>query len=282
MLINALTYNLSWATQINKVLGSEADFVEACQKEYKTGGKECTKNAIANIGKLPKLDLIGLQEVNSDIEKKVMKVQSNLKQFKRGTAGRSIISILWNPSIFGELVFETDFNLVKDDDRPCLILVFKKGEEIFVIINLHMPWAKKRSEAIKTLENTINKNKILRENIYKENAKIIMMGDFNDINTSINKNSPLILRKSRNNEKNGKTLRLKYNKTKAQARKTLKSCCWHKPKHQYKYFSDTGDYILVNKNIKEKSIKIPEIFRKAGRLHRLFSDHMPVFAELIL
>ena len=83
-------------------------------------------------------------------------------------------------------------------------------------------------------------------------------------------------------ENNGKTLRLKYNKTRAQARKTLKSCCWHKPKHQYKYFSDTGDYILVNKNVKEKSIKIPRIFRKVGRLNRLFSDHMPVLSQLVL
>ena len=33
MLVNVLTYNMSWAAQVNKVLGSEADFVEACQKE---------------------------------------------------------------------------------------------------------------------------------------------------------------------------------------------------------------------------------------------------------
>ena len=36
-MINVLTYNISWATQINKTLGSEADFVEACQKTYKKG-----------------------------------------------------------------------------------------------------------------------------------------------------------------------------------------------------------------------------------------------------
>ena len=34
MKINVLTYNMSWATQSNKVLGSEADFVKACQKKY--------------------------------------------------------------------------------------------------------------------------------------------------------------------------------------------------------------------------------------------------------
>ena len=81
------------------------------------------------------------------------------------------------------------------------------------------------------------------------------------VNTSINKNKPLVIKN------NKKTIKLKYNKTKAyKQEKLLKTCCWHKPKHQYKNFSDTGDYILVNKNIKQKSIKIPEIFRRAGRL----------------
>ena len=41
MIINVLSYNISWATQANKMLGSEADFVEACQKAYKTGGLQC-------------------------------------------------------------------------------------------------------------------------------------------------------------------------------------------------------------------------------------------------
>lgn len=68
--INVLTYNISWATQANKVLGSEADFVKACQKKYKLGGVQCINNAINNLSKLPSLDLIGLQEVNSEIEKK--------------------------------------------------------------------------------------------------------------------------------------------------------------------------------------------------------------------
>ena len=104
MKINILTYNVSWATQVNKILGSEADFVEACQKKYKKGGEQCIKNAINNINKLKKLDLVGLQEVNSDIENEIMKKQSNLKQFTRGTIGLSTVSTLWNPEIFGELL----------------------------------------------------------------------------------------------------------------------------------------------------------------------------------
>ena len=31
----------------------------------------------------------------------------------------------------------------------------------------------------------------------------------------------------------------------------------------------------TNKNIKHKSIKIPDIFKKKGIYNRLFSDHMP-------
>lgn len=274
MLVNVLTYNMSWATQVNKVLGSEADFVEACQKEYKNGGIQCTKNAITNIGKLKDLDLIGLQEVNSNIENEIMKAQPNLKKFNRGVIGLSTVSTLWNPEIFGELLNKETINLIDGDDRPCLILIFKKNNQIFVIINLHMPKSDKIINAIKTINIFINKNKSIKEYIFNNNAKIIMMGDFNDTKTIINKNNPLVL------ENNKKTVKLKYNKTKAQSIKTLKSCCWHKPNHKYKPFVGTGDYILVNKNIKQKSIKIPKIFKKPGRTNRLFSDHMPVISTI--
>lgn len=137
-----------------------------------------------------------------------------------------------------------------------------------------MPWFINKNHALKKIDNIIDKNKNIRNAIFNKNSKIIMFGDFNDYKTTINKNQPLKL-----NYKN-KTVRLKYNKTKKNARKTMKSCCWHKPKHKYKYFSDTGDYILVNNNIKQKSIYIPSIFKVRGRNNRLYSDHMPVLAEL--
>ena len=270
MLINVLTYNISWATQVNKALGSEADFVEKCQKIYKKGGLQCTKNAIENIGKLPTLDLIGLQEVNSNIEEKIMSVQPNLIKFKRGKIGLSTVSTLWNPEIFGNLIYTKNLNLVKNDDRPCLVLVFRKDKQIFVIINMHMPWAEKRQEAIKTLQSFIDKNKMLKKYVFDDNTKIIMLGDFNDPKTTINKDNPIILKD------NKKTIRLKYNKTKLQAKRTLKSCCWHKLKHKYKNFDDTGDYILVNKNVKQKSIIIPKIFMDGN----LSSDHRAVLSVL--
>ena len=46
MIINCLTYNISWATQANILAGSESNFVEACQKQYKKGGIQCTNNLL--------------------------------------------------------------------------------------------------------------------------------------------------------------------------------------------------------------------------------------------
>ena len=68
--INVLTYNMSWATQINKTLGSESDFVEACQEKYPDGGITCNENAIKKLKSLDNIRLMGIQEVNSEIEKK--------------------------------------------------------------------------------------------------------------------------------------------------------------------------------------------------------------------
>jgi len=271
MLINVLSYNMSWATQVNKMLGSEADFVEACQKNHKKGGFQCTKDAITNIGKLDKIDLIGLQEVNSALEQEIMKVQPSLKKYERGLTKQAIVSILWNPEIFGEKIYSASLNLLKSDDRPCLILITKKDDITYVLINLHMPWSINRDEASYNLNNFINKTKNIKQYM---SGKIIMMGDFNDPKTTIHLNNPFIIKL------NNEVIKLNYNLTKNKAKKTLKSCCWHKPKHKYKYFSDSGDYILVNKNIKQKSIKIPAIFKKSGRVNRLFSDHMPVLSVL--
>jgi len=289
MMINCLTYNTSWATQENIIAGSEANFVEECQKQYKKGGKQCSSNALKKLKKLDNLDLVCLQEVNSDIEVQLMKTHTHLKKFKRGKVGLSSVSTLWNPEAFGSLVYNDVFNVSnKSDDRPCLVLIFKKNNEYIIVINVHTTCMSmtgtikemkdcniKHNRVTNILGNQLFKNEKIKKFI-NENTKIIMMGDFNDSNTIIHKNSPLTI-KYRN-----KSFKLYHKKTKSQARKTLKSCCWHKPKHKFKYFSDTGDYILVNDNVKQQTIFIPEIFRKAGRLNRLYSDHMPVMSKLKL
>ena len=52
--INALTYNISFATQINKAIGSEKDFVEACQYKYKTVVNNVTQMQLKILKKLKK------------------------------------------------------------------------------------------------------------------------------------------------------------------------------------------------------------------------------------
>lgn len=276
--VRVLTYNISWATQINKELGSEADFVKQCQISYKKGGIQCTKDAIKNIGKLKPLDLVCLQEVNSDVEGKIMKVQPTLKKFKRGNVGLSTVSTLWNLDVFGELVYDTTINLTEGDDRPCLILLLKKDNQYFVIINLHAPWRYKKNKknTIRIIKEAIERDSRLKSVFFSKEAKIIAGGDFNDAKTELNRDSPIVI-----SDKN-RTVKLRYKDSKKMARKTLKTCCWHERGNKYGYFTDTGDYILVNKNIKQKSIKIPDIFKRMGRLNRLFSDHMPVESVLEL
>tara|TARA_B110000114_G_C15008322_1_gene363676 strand:+ start:217 stop:1014 length:798 start_codon:yes stop_codon:yes gene_type:complete len=265
---------MSWATQKNILAGTEKDFVAACQKEYKKGGKKCTKTAIEKIGTLPRLDLMFIQEVNSELEKQIMKVQPNLKDYKRAKIGMTIVSTLWNPEVFGKLIFEDSLNLTnsKKNVRPCQILVFEKTDNEFILlINAHLPHKKKfMDRAMKKIQKKIFSNKFIQEVVSNQNIKIIFGGDFNDEHTILHKNRPLIINK----------VKLTHIKTKKQAKKTLKSCCWKKnPK---KYFSDTGDYILVNKNVKQLEIEIPKIFKKNGRKNRLFSDHMPVFSKLVI
>ena len=266
-MINVLSYNMSWATQVNQVMGSEANFVEACKNTYTQGGFKCTTNAIKNIKTLPKLDLMCIQEVNSNVEDKIKNVQPNLTQFKRGKVGLSTVSTMWNPNAFGKLVQEHVVNLSnKNDSRPALFLVFEKNNEKIVIVNVHMPWVI-REYTKNILDKVFKKLKVTN------NDKIMMVGDFNDSKTTIHRNRPLSLKKK---------IKLSLNKNKKELKKTLKSCCWHKKGHKYGYFTDTGDYVLVNKNIEQVSLEIPKIFKKRGKLNRLFSDHMPVFSTLKL
>jgi endonuclease/exonuclease/phosphatase family metal-dependent hydrolase len=271
MKINAMTYNLSWATQINRVLGSEADFVKECQRLYNRGGKQCTDNAIQGIGTLKDIHLMGLQEVNSKIEPKLKKVQPNLQTYERGTYGNSTVSILWDPEIFGKIRYKYVFNLHKTESRPCLMILTDKN---FLFINLHSPWE------TETLSETLSKHLLKKNPISKhmnEQTKIIVMGDFNDDKSLLTKTKPLLIKTNKK-----RTLRLKHTKSKQQLQSSLRSCCWHELKHKYGHFDSTGDYILTNKHVKQVSMFIPEIFNKKRRNNTMFSDHKPVMSELII
>lgn len=275
-MINVLSYNMSFATQINKSIGSEKDFVEQCQKEYKQGGIQCNLNAIKNFGKLNELHLMGIQEVNSAIERKIKKVQPKLKKHKRAKIGLSTVSILWDPTIFGNKISDYSFNLVdKNDYRPCLIILTKKNNDLFLLINLHSPW--KTEILSKVISKKINQSspKSIKDAFQNKETKIIIMGDFNDNDAIINKKTPLKLTIKK------KRILLHNNKSKKQLKTKLKTCCWHKKGHKWKHFDSPGDYILTNQNIQQLSMYIPKIYDFKQRNRLLFSDHKPVMSSLV-
>jgi len=277
MKINVLTYNMSWATQINKVMGSESDFVKECQRLYKKGGKTCNENAIQGIKTLKNIHLMGIQEVNSKIEPKIKKVQSKLKNYERGSFGNSTVSILWDPSIFGKCIDKLVFNLSESNDsRPCLILLTKKNNQFFLLINIHASWEFKFLPKYLSKNLSNSENILIKEKFKDKNTKIIVMGDFNDNNCDITKNKPLSFKI------NKKKLSVKHNKTKKELKKSLRSCCWHEKGHKWGHYTDTGDYILTNDQVKQLSMYIPKYFNKKHRNRLMFSDHKPVISELLI
>ena len=260
MKINVLTYNMSWATQINKIMGSESDFVKECQRLYKKGGKTCTKNAIHGIGSLKEIHLMGIQEVNSKIEPKIRKVQPKLKKYERGTYGSSTVSLLWDPLIFGELIDKMVFNLCKpNESRPCLILLTQKDDQFFLLINLHASWEFNLLPKFLSKNLSLSKNKLIKGKFKDKNTKIIVMGDFNDNECKINKRKPLTIKI------NKKKILVKHNKTSSELMKSLKSCCWHEKGHKWSHFDSPGDYVLTNDQVKQKNMFIPKIFDKKGK-----------------
>ena len=273
--VNALTYNMSWATQVNKVLGSEWDFVEACQKKYKDGGIKCNENAIKKLKSLKKVHLMGIQEVNSRIENKISKVQPLLNKYKRGKIGLSTVSIMWDSNVFGNVKEQLLFNLSSNDDRPCLILLTKKGNDTFLLINFHSPYRMKGLKDSLSKEISSSNKEMIKKSFNDENIKIIVFGNFNDDKGLLNTKKPLKFKVDK------KEISVKHIKTKEQLQKSLKSCCWHKAGYKYGHFEGPGDYILTNNNIKQSKIYIPKEFNKTSRLETLLSDHKPVMAELI-
>ena len=274
--INVLTYNMSWATQINKTLGSESDFVEACQEKYPDGGITCNENAIKKLKSLDNIRLMGIQEVNSEIEKKIKKNLPQLDKYKRGKVGLSTVSIMWDSNTFGNLKSYLLFNLSSTDDRPCLILLTKKNNKKFILMNIHAPW---RMEGLKeSLSKNISScnKKLIKKAFRDKDIKIIVLGDFNDDKGLLNINNPLnfIVDKEK--------ISVGHIKNKSQLNKSLKSCCWHKNGHEYGYFIGPGDYILINSNLNQLELYIPKEFNSNLRSKNLYSDHKPVISKIII
>ena len=264
--VRALTYNLSWASQKKIVAGSEADFVQDCINKK----IDCYKEALKHIEFLHAsntFDVIGIQEVEDpDLVTSICK-KTGLDGWYRGATWHSTekiysgCAIMWNTQTLGTMETGKTINLapIDKDARTCIIITTSKAINLIVA---HFPWLTTRLD-VKAVTNIINAHITL-------DGPIIILADTNDYNTLITKETPLII----------KNKFLSHGLSKTEARKYLKSCCWHKTGHEYPNFNDTGDYIL------SENVELIEIAwhhpSNDDKEFALYSDHMPVSATILL
>jgi endonuclease/exonuclease/phosphatase family metal-dependent hydrolase len=269
--VQALTYNLSWASQENKLLGSEEDFVRRCNYLK----RNCYKEALNKIEELHNeinFDVIGIQEVADPELVTEIRKRTGLQGWYRGATWNnearaySGCAIFWNTGLLGTMASSKTINLAQPDDdgkcdaRTCCII--NTTNDINLIV-AHFPWLNNK-------DDVSNISKIITMHI-SSNGPIIILADTNDSKTLISKENPL---KIKNKE-------LSHGLMKQEAKTILKSCCWHEHNHEkYKHLADTGDYIL-SENV--ENIIIPIIRPTNYKTDkRLYSDHMPVIATVIL
>ena len=271
--VQALTYNLSWASQKNIVAGSEEDFVRQCQSI----NRNCYEEALKKITELHKefqFDIIGIQEVDHpELVSEICKI-TGLKGWSRGATWNSEAkaysgcAIFWNIGTLGTMASCKTINLAQLDDkkdewdaRTCCIINTTKDINLIVA---HFPWLTSNDDVRKISE-------IISTHI-SSNGPIIILADSNDSKTFISNDNPLII----------KNKALSHGLTKQDAKKHLTSCCWHIKDHPKKYghLTSTGDYIL-SENVKNITIPIPKPSNNINET-MLYSDHMPVVATVIL
>ena len=109
--IKILSYNISWASQLNVVKGSEARFVKRCQKKK----IKCYNNLIKNLPDIGQLHIAGFQEVvDETLHSKIPNI-SNPSYFYgkvKNIETNTIITLLtvWDSAKIGDMVFATCFN----------------------------------------------------------------------------------------------------------------------------------------------------------------------------
>ena len=273
--IQALTYNLSWASQKKVKAGSEADFVEKCISINRDCYAEALKK-ITELHKTFKFDVIGIQEVEDVNLITTICENTGLSGWYRGATWNSFANIysgcaiIWNTNTLGTMETSKTINLAradknnkfKCDARTCCIVTTSKDVNLIVA---HFPWLNTR-EDISAITEIIDAH-------ISSDGPIIILADTNDSKTLISKDFPLII----------KNKALSHGLSKKKAREVLNSCCWHKKKvkpEDYDHLTDTGDYIL-SENV--TNIRIP-IYRPTNEPDEteLYSDHMPVAASILL
>jgi endonuclease/exonuclease/phosphatase family metal-dependent hydrolase len=273
--IQALTYNLSWASQKKVVAGSEADFVEQCISIKRDCYAEALKK-ITELHKTFKFDIIGIQEVEDANLVTTICKNTGLSGWYRGATWNSIANIysgcaiIWNTNTLGTMETSKTINLAhvdknnkfKCDARTCCIVTTSKDVNLIVA---HFPWLNTREDIFAITE-------IIDAHI-SSHGPIIILADTNDSKTLISNEFPLII----------KNKALSHGLSKKEAREVLNSCCWHKKKEKvedYDHLTDTGDYIL-SENVRNIRIPISHPTNEPSETE-LYSDHMPVIASIII
>jgi endonuclease/exonuclease/phosphatase family metal-dependent hydrolase len=270
--VTALTYNLSWASQANVVLGSEEDFVRQCKKIK----RDCYVKALEKIEELHSnytFDVLGIQEVQHvDLVTTIME-KTNLTGWYRGATWNSEkkvysgCALIWNTITLGTMKTGKTINLAKPDKdnicdaRTCCIVTTSKDINLIVA---HFPWINGEKD-IEAITEIINAH-------ISSNGPIIILTDANDGKTLISKEKPLLI----------KDKKLSHGLSQDQAKATLKTCCWHEKdnKNKWKHMTDTGDYIL-SENVTYIGIPIEKPSNDINESD-LYSDHMPVMATISL
>jgi len=242
-----ISYNLSWATQLNIVAGSEKNFVEQCHKLYGKSNKalsHCTNNALTllmeDFKKKP-FDILCIQEgihktphllkhFYNDYIKSIDDVAHLYTSYNRKLLGKAY---LVTPFHFGF----NDINKKYEKGRPIQVIYFP--ETNILLINAHFPHSLTKKDYMK-LFNMFN----LTEKV----DRIIFCGDFNDHETIL-------------------PHEITINNMKLYIKSPIpKTCCYPK-------YNKTSDYIYDSK--KQEKFGIIPIFKKSKLLA---SDHYPVYA----
>jgi hypothetical protein len=191
-----MSYNLSWATQLNDINGTEWEFVEKCKDKYSDDSSKCTSNMAEYFKKMNLIpDILALQEVtDKTLELFVSPLMGKninvfVKEIPDESKGNPKIMIVSNKK-YGEGV---DIKVDGDDlgwsgkygpdGRPRQCIYFPDIHTL--ILNSHFPhgWTKKQyTENLETYGKSVMS--ILKTHLTQDktikNIRIVYTGDFND------------------------------------------------------------------------------------------------------
>lgn len=256
---HVMTFNVSISSQLEKAVGSEADFVRECKRR----GRKCFQNAVHEIGNVGPLDLLALQEVEVlDMETLIRTVQPSLTACMRACTWDGPWNtvthgmLFWNASRLGRMVWHSVFDL--DVGRPCAVVLIRRGKRTTLVVNL-LSFKLNHKSHVTNLLKQLRSHLPMHENV----TRVVVLGDFNDgMKTFLHK--PIIL--------HPKWGALSTGLSKKEMQQRLRSCCWHEDGHPMGSVNRTSDYVLAQD---VQKTRIPPNF---DRDDAYTSDHLPVEA----